>query len=198
MLHQQSPFEKLRKTLDSFGRRFDTEPVDRTRLSEVVAELTLPDVLVDLYVAGSPTPNSWVPWVVEDLALYSIKELAQAQEGYRWTGRDKHALPSWPADWVVVATSSGDPFIADVGQEEPPILFARHGAGHWDAQVVALNLSEFITAVDAFERVLLGRFDGDVWGADGLRQDFLSMLADDLSTVVSAENAGALLEAVAG
>ena len=198
MRSEQSPFEELGHTMESLGRRFDTEPVDRDDVSDVVAELALPEDLVNVYLSGSPAPGSSVPWAVEDLWLYSIKELAQAQEGYRWTGQDKRPLSSWPPHWVTVASASGDPIIADVGHAVPPILFARHGQGRWQASAIAGSLTQFVHAVEAVQRVLIGRFAGDVWEDDGPRQDFLSALHEDLRAVVSAEEASTLLDALAG
>lgn len=198
LLSERSPFEELGHALESLGRRFDTEPVDPVDVSHVVAELALPDDLVNVYLAGSPMPGSSVPWAAEDLWLYSVKELASAQEGYRWTGQDKHQLPSWPAHWVTVASASGDPFIADVSHAVPPILFARHGAGSWQGTIVATTLTQFVHAVEAVQHVLIGRFNGDVWDDEGPKQEFLSVLADGLRAVVSAEEAAALLDAIAG
>ena len=170
---ESQSFDPLRAELQSHGFQLLTASVDRDVVARVAATLGLPPSMADTYAQGGPSPESSIPWVVEDLTLYSITELVAAQEGYRWTGPTQRELPDWPANWVVVGSIFADPFFVDVADDEAPVYFARHGAGRWDAHRVAPSLSDFIAALTSFEAVLLGEFHDDVWDDAGLRKDFL-------------------------
>ncbi|MFC5263538.1 hypothetical protein ACFPJ1_15600 [Kribbella qitaiheensis] len=180
----QSGFDALQQVLNSHAVPFRTERIPAVSVADVVSELNLPAVLELLYTQGGPVPSSSVPWVVEELFLFSIRELDTAQDGYRWTGPQRRRLPTWPSNWVVIAAIVGDPFIADVDGPAVPIYFAPHGAGAWRADRVAPTVTTFLEALTRFESVLLGDFDRDVWDEDGLRPDFLRTVKGALTELL--------------
>lgn len=190
-------FERLKAVAASHGHTFDTGPVDRLILDRVSQELALPSGFSTLYAAHSPVRRSSIPWVIEDLLIFSFEELPEAQAGYRWTGADRTPSPSWTATWVVVASLFGDPFFVDTSRQGCPVLFARHGAGSWSSYEVASSMELFIESLVVFETVLLDDFDSDVWEDEGLLTAFVDeverKLADVL-TPVQASAFAALLE----
>jgi len=118
-------------------------PDDQT-IVNCVNELGLPSEIAALYAAASPISGSTVPWVVEELAVFSVVELPDALEGYRWTGPERTGIPGWSVQWVVVAQALGDPFFLDLGTAGPSVCFARHGAGAWHPMEVAPSLTTFL------------------------------------------------------
>ncbi|MFI6673346.1 hypothetical protein [Kribbella sp. NPDC050470] len=142
-------------------------------------------------------PNSSIPWLVEELFLFSIRELDTAQDGYRWTGPQRRRLPTWPSNWVVIAAIFGDPFIADVDEPAVPIYFARHGAGYWRADRVAPTAATFLKVLARFESVLLGAFDSDVWDEDGLlRPGFLRAVEDAVTELLPPADSASFMTAL--
>ncbi len=168
-----SPFGVLQRVLNSRGVPFQTERAPEAHLADAVAELRLPSRVVDLYREYGPAPNSSIPWVVEDLRLFSVTELAAAQEGYAWVQPARTPSSVWPPHRVVIASMFGDPFVANTSEAAVPVELARHGAGTWAPQQVAPSVDAFVLALASLESVLLGDFDRDVWDEQGLRPAFI-------------------------
>lgn len=167
-----APFKALQRVLASHGVGFSLVPTPPTTVTQVSQELRLPPDFVDAYLPSGPASGSYAPWIVEQLIVYSFGELPGAQEGYAWSGPERSRLTGWAPNWVVVASVFGDPFFVDLEDEGLPVLFARHGAGEWKPRRVASNMTAFVEALSGLESVLLGDFRGDVFDADGLREDF--------------------------
>jgi hypothetical protein len=181
-------FEPLRVVLNAHGYGFETGPVDEPTLRRVSVDLALPRDFAALYAHGGPADDSSVPWVVEDISLFSFAELPAGQEGYRWTGSQRTPDPAWPTSFVVVASVLGDPFVVDTSATELPVLFARHGAATWSFITIASSMTSFFGGLAEFERVLIGDFDLEVWGDEsGLLPAFLDAVERRLRDVWSDE-----------
>jgi hypothetical protein len=190
-------FEVLRLELLAHGIELRTDAMHPNEAATVTAALGLPEAIANLYARSGPGPSSSIPWVIEEMFLYSVRELPAAQEGYRWSGPDQRVLTDWHPNWVVVASLLGDPFFVDVADARGPVLFARHGAGRWEAKRVAPGFAQFIEALAAFEGVLLGDFDSDVWTEDGLRGEFLDAVETRLARGLAGEELQAFMSAIA-
>jgi hypothetical protein len=171
-------FDALRSVVTSRGLEFELEQFDPNDTTEATRDMRLPMDFIAAYAPGGPAPNSSIPWVVEELYIFSVVELVAAQDGYRWSGPERRQLPGWSGDWVVVAAVFGDPFFVDISQSGFPVYFARHGAGEWKPHRVAPTMAAFIAALASFESVLLREFSGDVWDDGGLRADFTQRLTE--------------------
>ena len=179
-----SPYERLKIELGRHGIPFETDEVTPTEVADVIAELELPPRLVHLLADQGPAPDSAVPWVVEELLIFALSQLVEAQDGYRWLAGTRTRLPEWLPNWVVIAAVFGDPFIVDLADPELPVSFARHGAGTWNLKRVAPSVDAFVESLIAFERVLLSDFDQDVWNETGLRPDFIRSVEEELAATL--------------
>lgn len=195
MIVQQ--FDELRTLMVAHGRDFATAPVDASSVPEVTSALGLPEAFPELYRDTGPVAYGSVPWVAEPLHIYSFDELVTRQDGYRWFGGSRTPEPEWRPEWIVVADASADPFMADISQENLPVLFARHGAGTWMPVEVASSMPAFLDAVIAYERVLLERFAGEPFDADSeYVPGFLEAVGERLGQVLDPAQAAALLNAL--
>ncbi|MEG2804390.1 SMI1/KNR4 family protein [Stenotrophomonas sp.] len=86
-----------------------------------------------------------------------LPRLWSLQAGYRWHGNGGERLQDWPDRWLVIAEQNGDPFILD--GDSGQVLFAFHGAGQWDAAVLAEDLDSFLAALTAVGTVYLDAGD---------------------------------------
>jgi hypothetical protein len=180
-------FESLRAAVEANGHTFQTVRADAATLAGVSAELALPPRLSALYAESGPAERSSIPWVVEDMSFFSVRELVSAQEGYRWIGAEREPSPLWSADWVVVASVYGDPFFVHTTRESCPVLFARHGAGTWSPTEIASSMESFVAALVEFEQVLLGDFRLEVWNDDGLIPAFVQDVEQRVGTVLTTD-----------
>ena len=189
--------EELQSLVRSHGFEFETHPVEEPILRSISDELALPQSFSSLYTDHGPTENTTIPWVVEEISIFSFGELPAAQDGYRWIGPGRTPSPSWPGNWVVVASVFDDPFFIDTSIDACPVFFARHGAGTWDPTEIASSMQSFIQGLACFESVLLDGFDLDVWDGDGLRPDFVGEVKRRLADMLTAEQASAFVALLA-
>jgi hypothetical protein len=182
-------FGELEAVVSAHGHQFDTRPLDALTLRSVSDDLVLPSGFSSLYADRGPAERSSIPWVIEEMLIFSFGELPAAQAGYRWVGPERTPSPSWPPTWVVVASVFGDPFFIDTSRDGCPVLFARHGAGSWSPTEIASSMELFIVSLVQFESVLLDGFDLDVWNDDGLLPEFVGEVERKLADVLTAEQA---------
>ena len=81
------------------------------------------------------------------LQLFGAAELIEAQDGYAFDPVKKRPLRDWPADYVVIASPGGDPFVLDLSSsngEDAPVLTAEHGTGEWDFEPFAESFEKFL------------------------------------------------------
>jgi hypothetical protein len=140
-------FEALRSVVTSCDLEFELERFDPNGATGVTRDLELPRDFIVAYASGSPAANSSVPWAVEQLFIFSVADIAAAQDGYRWSGPERRQLPGWSGNWVVVAAVFADPFFVDTSQSGFPVYFVRHGAGEWQPHRVAPTVAAFIAAL---------------------------------------------------
>jgi hypothetical protein len=76
-----------------------------------------------------------------------LHRLWALQAGYRWEGDADARSADWPEHWLVIAAQNADPFILDL--QTGQVLFAFHGAGTWDAAVLADDLPTFLAVLAA-------------------------------------------------
>jgi hypothetical protein len=70
----------------------------------------------------------------QGLELYGAADLLAAQHGYSFNPLTGQPIDDWPAEYLVVASHAGDPFVLDLSQTEKadaPVLTAEHGQGTW-------------------------------------------------------------------
>lgn len=74
-----------------------------------------------------------------------LHRLWSLQAGYRWDASDDTRVEDWAEHWLVIADQNADPIIFDTHSGE--ILFARHGMGRWDADVLVPDLATLLAAL---------------------------------------------------
>ncbi|AZC20262.1 hypothetical protein [Pseudomonas sp. CMR5c] len=87
----------------------------------------------------------------------TLGEWARFQIGYRSHGLTGESLVAstcgaWQPGWYVIARNYfDDPFFIDIHEQAAgfPVYFARHGAGHWEATMIAPSLQGFAQLLSA-------------------------------------------------
>lgn len=118
-----------------------------------------------------------IPWSAEELRLYGNK--ASLEEGQIGSRIDKagKCLPSWPHNWVVLGEISGDPIIGRVEGDCCAVLFARHGSGSWQANLVSEDTAKFATVLRIWCDLFITRYSKNIYdGTRAVRSDFLTEL----------------------
>ena len=131
----------------------------------------LPDVLARFYAHVGPFGEVFNPAkgpcgiTIPGLEVWipPLQRLWAYQAGYRWNGNDGEPIGDWPAHWLVIADCGADPFILDI--DDGRVLFARHGAGHWDASGFAADVPILMAALAAAGSVYLDA-DEDLYSDD--------------------------------
>jgi len=190
-------FAALRSVVAAAGYEFGVHQSAPGATEAAAQELGVPSDFVTAYVSAGPAPNTSIPWVVEEMHIFSIPDLFEAQDGYRWSGPERRRLDGWPSEWVVVAAVFGDPYLIDTSQDGLPVYFARHGAGEWRRHRIAPNMPTFIEALAIFESVLLNEFNSEVWDQDGLRADFTRRLTEVLAAKLESTDLANFMRALA-
>ncbi|WP_133295622.1 hypothetical protein [Burkholderia reimsis] len=127
-----------------------------------------------------------IPWSAEGLHLYGNEaSLEGGQIGYRIDTTGKR-LPSWPDDWVVLGEISGDPIIGMVRESNCAILFARHGSGSWQANLVSDDTTAFAVALRIWCDLFVTRYSKDIYDETlAVRPDFLAELRQRVNQTLS-------------
>jgi hypothetical protein len=156
--------------------------------------VTLPDALRAWYASASPVGVS-IPWAVEELTFFDVRELRDGQTGYRWSADREDVLSTgWDSSWLVIATAGGDPVIASTASSSAPVSLAMHGTGSWRPLEIAPDLCSFLVVMSAWIKVCVDVFDGEIRGKDfELREDFKERLDDELARLVGPEHRNALI-----
>lgn len=127
------------------------QAVDRAIFGDALAR--------EIEVAGYPA-GAGLPWVVEELYLYPLNELAGHQAGYRYDVRSGEASADWNASHYVIADWMANPIsIAADG----PIHYARHGQGHWTFSPIAPDLPAFFNLLAAWLRYFIVERGGNLF-----------------------------------
>lgn len=72
--------------------------------------------------------------------------------GYRWHGITQAREQAWDENWLVLASSHGDPLIYHL--KDGHILFARHGAGHWAPRLLFADLDQMSLCFNALAALI--------------------------------------------
>lgn len=174
--------EKLRQSLCGTGRAGRLSAPDSYGLADVVVALPVRGQLLEFYEVADPEDVS-IPWFVEWLHLFPLAELILSQEGFRSPiGKAQTLLPGWSPSWIAVGEVGGDPVIVDTAVAECPVLMANHGAGPWDAKLVAPSLGDFLRLLVAWLK-LWHQEGGDVRSSDG---SLKASVVDGIESTVTA------------
>ncbi|MFB2758727.1 hypothetical protein ACE012_04395 [Shewanella xiamenensis] len=81
-----------------------------------------------------------------------FEDLIDFQMGYRWHGITQAREPAWDDNWLVLASSYGDPLIYHLKDEH--ILFARHGACGWKPNLLFTDLAQMSGCFNALATLI--------------------------------------------
>lgn len=90
---------------------------------------------------GYPTETE-IPWVVEELYLYSLRDIEERQAEYRYDAKTGQASAAWDDGRYVVAEWAANPVSIDASRT---ISYSRHGDGSWTYTPFAADLPQFLT-----------------------------------------------------
>jgi hypothetical protein len=102
----------------------------------------------DIASAGYPG-GIGIPWTVEELFVYSLKELPDRQAGYRYDANTNVASIDWGSDRYVLADWGANP--VSIGKDGT-ICYSRHGDGDWSYIPIATDLPAFFKMLAAWLR----------------------------------------------
>ncbi|TKC89207.1 hypothetical protein FAZ69_09565 [Trinickia terrae] len=140
-----------------------------------------------------------IPWSAEELRLHGSKEsLNDGQIGYR-LDRAGRRLPDWPDEWLVLGAISGDPIIGEVSENGCAILFARHGAGKWQAKVASSSMEPFATVLLTWCDLFVQQYSKDIYDDTfAIRPDFLAELRQRIDQTLPVAEADVFMSMVDG
>jgi hypothetical protein len=140
-----------------------------------------------------------IPWSAEELYLYGTEASFEGgQIGYRIDVSGKR-LPNWPDEWVVLGEISGDPIIGRVGEDGCAVLFARHGMGLWQANIVSNDTKAFAEALRIWCDLFVKRYSKDIYDETlAVRPDFLADLRQQISQTLSAAETDVFMSMTGG
>jgi len=158
---------RLCKTLRKYDIPHDDKPPPKRAAAAVFSVLASSPELLTLYTTTLRS-DIVLGWYTEDLTLYSVSNLLQRQEGYRWAvGKHDKLLPGWNADWVLIGHVMGaDPIIAAPKERGTPIYWAMHGVGKWRPVRAASSLAQGAEALAAWLDVFRGEYGGNISDED--------------------------------
>lgn len=148
-------FEHIRTQFARFG---ELRPQPRAQWQGGIA---LPQVLADFYEQVGPWGATYhqnvgpvgITLSETNISFPPLHKLWDRQAGYRWDASNGERVAEWQDNWLVIADQNADPFILDT--ETGQILYAMHGTGAWDADVVAPDLPTLAAALAAVGLVCL-------------------------------------------
>lgn len=140
-----------------------------------------------------------IPWVAEDIHLYSHPASLQAlQIGYA-VDADGKPLAGWQDDWIVLGQAQGDPIIGRLALAHIEVLFARHGQGRWQPQVLASRLEDFAAALQAWGDLFLRQHAQDVHDDTcALRPAFVEAVRARIQALLPPAQANVFMQMITG
>lgn len=122
-------------------------------------EVPLPEALADFYEQIGPWGATYhdnvgpvgITLSETQISFPPLHRLWKLQAGYRWDASNGQRVADWQEQWLVIADQNADPFILDM--ETGRILFALHGAGAWNADELAPDLTTFVASAAAIGEV---------------------------------------------
>ena len=99
-------------------------------------------------IAGHGYPDgAELPWIVEDLYVYGLDELAERQAGYRTDASKSTPSAGWDITQFVIADWAANP--VTIGQDGV-VRHARHGMGAWTYTRIVADLPAFFVLLAAW------------------------------------------------
>ena len=97
---------------------------------------------------------SWRGGWIDDFPIVDGLSAAHGLAGYRyhrsgreWIDTAGDGPGDWRREWIVLASTNADPFIADLSRSSIPILLAPHDAREWRPQLVHRSIGAFVRAL---------------------------------------------------
>lgn len=128
--------------------------VDRSVFGEAISQ--------EIEAAGYPG-GAELPWVVEELYLYSLDEIAERQAGYRYNARTGNPSKDWDSNQYVIADWTANPI--SIGADGA-IRYARHGQESWTYARIAPDLPCFFGMLAAWLRYFVVERSGNLFNDD--------------------------------
>lgn len=117
-------------------------------LQEIKDRWNLPSTYLDFLTRFSPIGATLESEeFYNPFEIFGAGELIEAQNGYSFNPVNEQSIEDWPADFVVIASHGGDPFVLDLSKadaEDAPVETAEHGVGVWKFARVADSFAEFL------------------------------------------------------
>lgn len=133
----------------------DPEGAEAELCATVLGDQLAAEIVATGYPGGCE-----IPWVAEELYIYSLTELRERQAGYRTDARTGVDQDDWDADRWVIADWTADPVsINGTGV----IAYARHGQDRWVHQRIARDLPSFLSMLAAWIRFFMIERSGNLF-----------------------------------
>lgn len=154
------------------------------------------DALAQKIEATGYPAGAELPWVVEELYLYSLEELAERQAGYRYDAATGEASTGWDASHYVIADWTAN--LISIGTDGA-IHYARHGQGNWTYAPIAPDLPGFFNLLAACLRYFIVERGGDLFDDDFEINDATrNMVRDMIRTTVGLDDPAVTLSLLLG
>lgn len=123
--------------------------------------------------------------------LWPLARLWDLQAGYRWHGLTGERLEGWDDAWLMIASQGGDPFIFKLSSGE--ILFAQHGGGAWNPEVIFPDIITMTACLATIGQVCDEAGD-DLWTEDeSVNPAFRAILETRLTAILGDASAATAL-----
>ena len=114
-------------------------------------DLIMPPALKPWFSSGIPESRQFdIGFALFEFPRF--EDLVDFQMGYHWHSITQAREPAWDDNWLVLASSHGDPLIYHL--KDGHILFARHGAGHWAPRLLFADLAQMSRCFNALATLI--------------------------------------------
>lgn len=150
-------------------------------------------------------PLALKPWLSSDIpesrqldigfALFEFprfEDLIDFQMGYRWHGITQAREPTWDDNWLVLASSYGDPLIYHLKDEH--ILFARHGACGWKPNLLFTDLAQMSRCFNALAALISDAGDALFDDDDNIQPNYVELIKTEIVHHVGLEQGKQIIE----
>lgn len=150
-------------------------------------------------------PQALKPWLSSGIpesrqldigfALFEFprfEDLIDFQMGYRWHGITQMREPAWDDNWLVLASSHGDPLIYHL--KNGSILFARHGAGHWAPRLLFADLAQMSLCFNALATLITHAGDALFDDDYNIQPNYVELIKTEIVHHVGLEQGNQIIE----
>ncbi|HVI47918.1 MAG TPA: SMI1/KNR4 family protein [Chitinophaga sp.] len=122
-------------------------------MQQIAARWTLPENYL-LFLKNFSPLRAFIAGgdFAEGLSLYGAHDLIARQAGYSYNPVSNAVISDWPPHLVVIADDGADPYCLDLSamsDGDAPVLYSRHGEGHWEFHRYAGNFLDFLHKLTA-------------------------------------------------